>query len=116
MGNIKPINIKSRTYYFYNDMISIKDFDASLLKLEKNSYKNNGIYNIGHITIKNVRDYEDINSVNTLYLIIDEVDVFIEESNGNKCLTFASTNGNKKLLKMYIKLFEMILKIPLKNK
>ena len=52
-------------------MISIKDFDASLLKLEKNSYKNNGIYNIGHITIKNVRDYEDINSVNTLYLIID---------------------------------------------
>ena len=29
---------------------------------------------------------------------------------------FASTNGNKKLLKMYIKLFGMILKIPLKNK
>ena len=46
MGNIKPINIKSRTYYFYNDMISIKDFDASLLKLEKNSYKNNGIYKL----------------------------------------------------------------------
>ena len=48
MGKVKQINIKNRTYYFYNDMINIKDFDARLLKIHKKSYKNIGIYNIGY--------------------------------------------------------------------
>ena len=52
MGNIKHINIKNQTYYFLNGMINFKDFDSSLLKIDKNSYKNIGIYNIGYITIK----------------------------------------------------------------
>ena len=52
MGNIKEINIKNRKYYFLNDMIDIKNFDSSLLKIDKKSYKNIGIYNIGYITIK----------------------------------------------------------------
>ena len=39
MGNIKQINIKNRTYYFFNDMINIKDFDSSLLKIDKNYTK-----------------------------------------------------------------------------
>ena len=47
MGNIKQIKIKSRTYYFFNDVINIKDSDSSLLKIDKNSFKNIGIYNIG---------------------------------------------------------------------
>ena len=49
MGNIKQINIKNHTYYFFNDMINIKDFDFSLLKIDKQSDKNIGIYNIGYI-------------------------------------------------------------------
>ena len=56
MGKIKQVNIKNRTYYFYNDMINIKDFDARLLKTDKKSYKNIGIYNIGHITKKQIDD------------------------------------------------------------
>ena len=39
MGKVKQINIKNRTYYLYNDMIDIKDFDADLLKIDKKSYK-----------------------------------------------------------------------------
>ena len=54
MGTVKQINIKSRTYYFYNDMINIKIFDPILLKIDRKSYKNIGIYNIGYITIKNL--------------------------------------------------------------
>ena len=46
MGEVKQINIKNRTYYFYNDIIDLKTFDASLLKIDKKSYKNTGIYNI----------------------------------------------------------------------
>ena len=39
MENIKEINIKNRTYYFFNDMGNIKDFDSSLLKIDKKSTK-----------------------------------------------------------------------------
>ena len=53
MGNIKQIDIINRTYYFFNDMINIKDFDSSLIKINKNFYKNTGIYNIDYITIQN---------------------------------------------------------------
>ena len=35
MGEIKQINIKNRTYYFYNDQINLKDFDARLLKVDQ---------------------------------------------------------------------------------
>ena len=43
------MNIKNRSYYFYNDFINIKDFDPKLLQIEKNSYKNIDIYYIGYI-------------------------------------------------------------------
>ena len=35
MGRIRQINIKNQTYYFYNNPINLKDFDASLLKVDK---------------------------------------------------------------------------------
>ena len=73
MENIKQISIKNRTHYFFNDMINIKDFDPSLIKIDKKSYKNIGIYYIGYITIKSISDHENINSVNPLYLIIGNV-------------------------------------------
>ena len=52
MGFVKQIDIKNRTYSFYNDMINIKKIDSNLLKIDKKSYKNIDIYNIGYITIK----------------------------------------------------------------
>ena len=57
MRNIKQISIKNHTYYFFNDMINIKDFDSSLLKIDKKSYKNIGIYNTGYIIITKIDDY-----------------------------------------------------------
>ena len=99
MGEIKRIDIKNRTYYFYNDIIDLKDFDARLLKIDKKSYKNIGIYNIGYITIKKIDDYENIYSVNPLYLIIAHASGYIEEKGVNKYLVFDSTDENKELLK-----------------
>ena len=52
MGLVKHIDIKNQTYYFYNDKINIKDFESNLLKIDKKSYKNIGIYNIRYIPIK----------------------------------------------------------------
>ena len=60
MGEVKQINIKNRTYYFYNDMINRKTFEPNLLKIDKKSYKNICIYNVGFIKIKKINDYENI--------------------------------------------------------
>ena len=66
MGEIKQVNIKNRTYYFYNDIIDLKNFDVRLLKIDKKSYKNISIYNIRYITISKIGDCENINSLNPL--------------------------------------------------
>ena len=66
MRNIKEINIKYRTYYFFTVMINIKGFDSNFLKTDKKSYKNIGICNIGYIIIKKIDYYENIYSVNPL--------------------------------------------------
>ena len=79
MGEFKQINIKNRTYYFYNDIIDLKNFDAKLLKINKKLYKNIDIQYIGYITIKRIDDYESIYSVNPLYLRINHASGYTEE-------------------------------------
>ena len=78
MGGVKQINIKNRTYYFYSNIIDIKNFDAKLLKIDKKSNKDISIHNIGYITIKQIDDCEKIYSMNTLYLLIDHASGYIE--------------------------------------
>ena len=85
-------------------MINIKD----LLKTNKKSYKNTSIYYIRYITINDINNYENIHSVNTLHLIIGEANKYIEEKNGNKYLTFPSTDKNKEILENYTKLWNKI--------
>ena len=70
MGVVKQINIKNRTYYFYNNIVDIKNFDASLLEVDKKSFKDVGTYNIGYITIKKIDDCKNVSSVSHLYLLI----------------------------------------------
>ena len=102
MGKVKQIEIKNRTYYFYNDMINLKNFESNLLKIDKKHYKGIDIYYIGYITIKKIGDCENIHSVNPLYLLVNHASGYIEEKNGNKYLIFDdSANENKGLLKKY---------------
>ena len=82
MGVVKQINIKHRTYYFYKDMINIKTFDPILLKIDRKSHKDIGIYNIGYITIKKIDDCETIYSVDPSYLLVNHASGYIK---GKKC-------------------------------
>ena len=108
MGQVKKINIKNRTYYFFNDMVNIEVFDPNLLKIDKKSYKNMDIYYIGYMAIKKIDDYENIHSVNPLYLMIGEVDGHIEEKNESKYLVFDSTDENREVLEKYTELWDGI--------
>ena len=78
MVTTKRLNIKNRTYYFHDDLINLKNFDPSLLKPDKKSSMDISIYYIEYITTKSISDYENITSVNPLYLIINDVDGHIE--------------------------------------
>ena len=71
MGKVKQINIKNRTYYFCNNQINLKDFDARLLKVDKKNYKEIGIYYISYVTVKKIANYNNISSTNPLYLMIN---------------------------------------------
>ena len=51
-NKVKDINIKNGTYYFFNDIINIENFDLNNIKIDENSYKNIIIYYIGYVTIK----------------------------------------------------------------
>ena len=54
MGVAKQTDTKNRTYYFYNDIIDLKHFDARLLKIDKKHYKDIDIHYIGYITTKEI--------------------------------------------------------------
>ena len=79
MGEVKQIEIKNRTYYFYSEIINLKNFDSILLKIDKKSYKNIVIYYIGYITIKKIGDCENIHSVNPSYLQVNHAIGYTEE-------------------------------------
>ena len=79
MGKVKQIEIKNRTYYFYNDVINLKNFDSNLLKMDKKHYKGINIYFTGYITIKKIDDCENIHSVNHLYLLVNHASRYIKE-------------------------------------
>ena len=93
-NKVKDVNIKKRTYYFFNDIINIKKFDPNNIKIDEKYYKNILIYYIGYVTIKDLK-YLKINSVNPLYLVFSKFNGYFEEINGNKYLTLDSTNENK---------------------
>ena len=80
-----------------------------MLKSDKKSYKNLYIYNIGYVSIKKIGCGYDINSVNPLYLRIDNANGYIEEINEDKYIIFDDTNENKKLLKRYDDVFNGIM-------
>ena len=53
MGDVRDLNIKNRTYYYFDDIIDIRKFESNLLKIDKKLHRDFDIYYIGCITISN---------------------------------------------------------------
>ena len=82
MGNkVKDIDMKSRKSYFLNDIINIRNFDSYNTKIDEKSQKNILVYYIVYVTINKVNEY-------------------FEETDRNKYLTLVSFNESKKKKKM----------------
>ena len=68
METIKQINIKNRTYYFYNDIINLDEFDESKIKVDKKDFNDIDIYYLGYEHKKKISECNVINSINPFYL------------------------------------------------
>ena len=101
----KQINLKGKSYYFWNDQIWINNFDNKNLKLDKKSAMDINIYYTGYVTKKS--EY-NINSVNPLYLYINELEGFIDEKIGNKYLSISLTDSNNDVLIKYVEVWNGI--------
>ena len=106
---IRQLNIEGRTYYFYNDLIIIKNFNINNLKLDKRGVLSNDVYYIGYITKK---PQWNVNSLNPLYLMINKVKGHFEEVDGY--LIISSENGD--IMQKYQEVFDEIKEIIKKNK
>ena len=86
INKVQNIDVNGPKCYFFNDIINMKKFDPTNIKIDENSYKNILIYYIGYVTIKDSK-YVKIYSVHHLYLIFNKVNQYFEQINGNKYLT-----------------------------
>ena len=106
---IRQLNIEGRTYYFYNDLINIKNFYSNNLKLDKKSVLGKDVYYIGYITKK---PQWNVNSVNPPYLMINKIKGNFEDVDGDKYLLINSENGD--IMQKYQEVFDGIKKITKK--
>ena len=97
MKNLKDLCINNSTYYFYNDIINLKDFHSNLLKIDKKQYKEIDIYYIGYITIKKNGNCKNIKSVNPLYLMSHSATREFKEHDGEKYLVLDSKAKNEEV-------------------
>ena len=104
MKNFNSINIKSRPYYFFNNVTNIKDFGPNSLSINQITFEKNidcVIYEIDY--------FKYFDGSNSLYLIFSNVDAHIEynpteNDSETKYLVFTSTEKTKEVLKNSIEL------------
>ena len=87
-GEVKQLDIKNRIYYFYNDMINLKNFDSKLLKIDKKHYKGINIYYIEYISQLKKLMIVKIFTVQILYICSLIMQTDILKKNMEKTLNF----------------------------
>ena len=82
---VRQLNVKNKTYCFYNDLINILNFESTNLKLDKKTWKDIDMYYVAYVDKKKHNDWK-VKSVNPLYLMINEVFCSVGEENNVKYL------------------------------
>ena len=94
MPELKQINIKNRTYYFYNDIINLDEFDGSKIKVDKKDFNDIDIYYLGYEHKKKISECDVINSVNPLYLRIADINGQFKKGKDDAWYLIISDDGD----------------------
>ena len=106
METIKQMNIKNRTYYFYNDIFNLVEFDGSKIKVDKKDFNNIDIYYLGYEHKKKISECNVINGVNPLYLRIINMNGQFEKGKDDAWYLIISDKDD--VYKKLIDIFESI--------
>ena len=107
MRELRKINIKNRSYYFYSDIIDFDEFDESKIKIDKKDFNDIDIYYLGYKYKKQITEYNVINSVNPLYLRIrDMKGQFKKGKDGN--IWYLIIFGNADILRKFANIWKSI--------
>ena len=98
MGKFRDLNIKNRTYYYFDDIIDIKKFESNLLKIYNKLHKDFDIYYIAYDMVTKFGDCNSICSVNHLYLIFHSATRYFKQEYGEKYLILDSNKKSKEVL------------------
>ena len=109
METIKKINIKNQTYYFYNNIINLDEFDGKKIKVDKKDFNNIDIYYLGYEHKKKIAECDVINSANPIYLRIVDMNGQFEKGKDDAWYLIISDDDD--VYKKLIDIFE-----SLKNK
>ena len=94
MGTAKEINIKNRSYYFYNDIIDLNEFDESKIRLIKKDFNDIDIYYLGYKHKKKISKCNVINSVNPFHLNITDIKGQFEKGKDDAWYLVSSDKDN----------------------
>ena len=106
MGITKEINIKNRTYYFYNDIINLDEFDESKIKVDKKDFNDIDIYYLGYEFKKKITECNIIRSVSPLYL--RTIDIKGQFEKGKDDTWYLVISDKDDVYKKFIDIFESI--------
>ena len=110
---MQHINRRIKTYYFYNDIIDLDEFDESKIKVDKKDFNHIDIYYLGYEHKKKISECDVINSVNPFYLRI--VNMNGQFKKGKDDVQYLIISDNDDVFKKLIDTFESI-KIKLQKK
>ena len=105
MGELKQINIKNRTYYFYSDIIDLDEFDESKIKVDKKDFNDIDIYYLGYEHKKKISECNVINSINPFYLRTVDMNGQFEKGKDDAWYLIISDDD---VFKKHVDIFESI--------
>ena len=103
---VKSLKIKNTSYYFWNDIIYLDDFDVKLVKVVRRESRIDA--DIFYIRYKVNKPQYDINSINPLYLIVRHLFGRVEKIKGSSDRYLDVDEGNKKVISAFDKLWKFI--------
>ena len=101
----KSLRIKTKSNYYFDDMVYLSDFDVKLIKVFKRESRIGvDIYHIGYV----LEPEDDINSTYTLYLIVKNLVGRIEKIKGSSDRYLVVDKNNKEVINVFDKLWKFI--------